>query len=78
MPETLLEAGMVLLGCVLLYAEIRLERYRTEQREARVNVEERAIERGNLTGGSVGGRTPALGAGSAGSAPARRTSEERR
>lgn len=80
MPDTntLVIVGLILLGLAVLYAEVRLERYRTDQREARVDVEERAIRRGDLTGGSVGGRTRALGARSAGSTPARRTARRRR
>jgi len=48
MPETVVLAGMVVLGFLVLYAEIRLERFRTQRREDRVAAEERAIERGEF------------------------------
>ena len=77
MRENAVLAGMVVLGLLVLYAEVRLERHRTQKREDRVAAEERAFKR-ELAGGSVGGRTLGLGPRSAGSTPARRTSGRQR
>lgn len=37
--------GFVLLGLMVLYAELRLSRYRREREEARIDVMRRALER---------------------------------
>jgi len=37
--------GLVLLGLAVLYAEIRIGRYRREREEARIDVMRRALER---------------------------------